>query len=209
MLILKFFSSHGVNDIKVHAFQGLESTLRILYEQLKDDDMHGQFAFINPASVSPVGRLKYVRMVEGGRVIASCLLRATPTQLIFIPYNPRYHWILVVIDMKSMTIYYLDSLRGSIDGFLMNIMQIGLTIYHSHNSNQSDKARKGVVQWKRVQVPMQSVNVECGYYVLRFMNDIIADRSMLTENFHGKRTYTQEEIDEVHDEWTIFFKEYL
>ncbi|KAK4836657.1 hypothetical protein QYF36_025814 [Acer negundo] len=81
--------------------------------------------------------------------------------------------------MKSMTIYYLDSLRGSMDGFLMNIMQIGLTHYHSHNGNQSDK---GVVQWERVQVPMQSVDVECGYYVLRFMKDIIADRSVLTEN---------------------------
>ncbi|KAK2665302.1 hypothetical protein Ddye_003876 [Dipteronia dyeriana] len=158
--------------------------IRMLYKQLKDDDMLGQFAFINPSSVSPAGGLKYVRRGEGGRVIASCLQRATPTQLIFMPYNPR----------------------GSMDAFLMNIMQIGLTNYHSHNGNQSDK---GFVQWECVQVPMQSGNFECGYYVLRFMKDIIADRSVLTENFHGKRTYTQEEIDEVRDEWTTCFLEYL
>ncbi|KAK4834965.1 hypothetical protein QYF36_003224 [Acer negundo] len=33
--------------------------IRMLYEQLKDYDMLGQFAFINPASVSPAGGLKY------------------------------------------------------------------------------------------------------------------------------------------------------
>ncbi|KAK1581588.1 hypothetical protein Q3G72_007185 [Acer saccharum] len=154
----------------------------MLYKQLKGDDMLGQFAFINPASVS----LAIVKRGKGGRVIASCLQRVTLTQLFFMPYNPGCHWILVVIDMKSTTIYYLDSLRGSMDCFLMNIMLIGLTNYHSHNGNQSDE---GVVQWERVQVPMQSVNVECGYYVLRFMKDIIANRSVLTENFHGPQVY--------------------
>ncbi|KAK3195521.1 hypothetical protein Dsin_026831 [Dipteronia sinensis] len=83
---------------------------------------------------------------------------------------------------------------------------LGLSYYHSHNGNQSDTS---MLQWERVQVPMQSTNVECGYYVLRFMKDIITDSSVLTENFHGKRTYTQKEINEVRDEWMLEIKQMI
>ncbi|KAH7568402.1 hypothetical protein JRO89_XS07G0293500 [Xanthoceras sorbifolium] len=97
---------------------------RILYDQLKKDGMLGQFGFINPASVSVVGGFNNaIRRNERACAIANGLQRARQTQLIFMPYNLGFHWTLVVIDMLSMTIYYLDPLRGSVRSDLKNIVQ--------------------------------------------------------------------------------------
>ncbi|TXG53647.1 hypothetical protein EZV62_018903 [Acer yangbiense] len=48
------------------------------------------------------------------------------------------------------------------------------------------------VEWKVVKVPKQPGNVECGYYVLRFMKEIVENPAILTEKFNGKTIYTQD-----------------
>ncbi|BBN68141.1 hypothetical protein Prudu_297S000300 [Prunus dulcis] len=56
--------------------------------------------------------------------------------------------------------------------------------------------------------PKQPSNVECGYYVMRFMRDIIMDPSLAFENKYAKgnqeASYPQEAIDEVRNEWAEF-----
>ncbi|KAI5340562.1 hypothetical protein L3X38_019836 [Prunus dulcis] len=58
--------------------------------------------------------------------------------------------------------------------------------------------------------PKQPSSVECGYYVMRFMRDIIMDPSLAFENKYAKgnqeASYPQEAIDEVRNEWaeTVF-----
>ncbi|KAI5343043.1 hypothetical protein L3X38_010919 [Prunus dulcis] len=58
--------------------------------------------------------------------------------------------------------------------------------------------------------PKQPSNVECRYYVMRFMRDIIMDPSLGFENMYAKgnqeASYPQEAIDEVRNEWaeTVF-----
>ncbi|CAL5321672.1 unnamed protein product [Camellia sinensis] len=59
--------------------------------------------------------------------------------------------------------------------------------------------------WKVVQSPQQPTNVECGFYVMRYMKDLIGDQSILRkQNFNGKKTYTEIELDEVQVEWINF-----
>ncbi|KAK4834898.1 hypothetical protein QYF36_002107 [Acer negundo] len=50
-------------------------------------------------------------------------------------------------------------------------------------------------------VPKQPSSVECGYYVLGFMKEIIENPAILTEKFNGNTIYTQDEVDEVRLEW--------
>ncbi|KAI5351908.1 hypothetical protein L3X38_004799 [Prunus dulcis] len=53
--------------------------------------------------------------------------------------------------------------------------------------------------------PKQPSSVECGYYVMRFMRDIIMDPSLAFEKKYAKGNqeapYPQEAIDEVRNEW--------
>ena len=52
-------------------------------------------------------------------------------------------------------------------------------MYNSHTRKQS--SRKSLI-WKNLQgTPRQLTNVECGYYVMRFMRDIIHDPALAFE----------------------------
>ncbi|KAK9277312.1 hypothetical protein L1049_006852 [Liquidambar formosana] len=72
-------------------------------------------------------------------------------------------------------------------------------------------AHKSYVAWpKDLICPKQPNDVECGYYVMRYMKELIENQSIpIEENFNGKYTYTPEEIDEVRVEWINFIQEYV
>ncbi|CAL9011651.1 unnamed protein product [Prunus brigantina] len=69
----------------------------------------------------------------------------------------------------------------------------------------SGPGRKAPI-WKTLPgTPKQPSSVECGYYVMRFMRDIIMDPSLEFEK-KGKEQapYPQEAIDVVRNEWAEF-----
>ncbi|BBN67845.1 hypothetical protein Prudu_206S000100, partial [Prunus dulcis] len=95
---------------------------------------------------------------------------------------------------KRETVYFLDPLPGHrvVDEEAKNIVN-----------------RRKAVIWKTLSgTPKQPSSVECGYYVMRFMRDIINDPSLGFENKYAKgnqeASYPQEAIDEVRNEWAEF-----
>ncbi|VVA38372.1 PREDICTED: ubiquitin-like-specific protease, partial [Prunus dulcis] len=107
------------------------------------------------------------------------------------------HWILLIVRAKRETVYFLDPLPGNrvVDEEGKNIVNSAIKIYNSHI------ARAG-------RTPKQPSSVECGYYVMRFMRDIIMDPSLAFEKKYAKgkqeAPYPQEAIDEVRNEWAEF-----
>ncbi|VVA40626.1 PREDICTED: transposase, partial [Prunus dulcis] len=80
------------------------------------------------------------------------------------------HWILLIVRAKRETVYFLDPLPGNrvVDEEAKNIVNSAIKIYNSHI------ARAG-------RTPKQPSSVKCGYYVMRFMRDIIMDPSLAFE----------------------------
>ncbi|BBH02512.1 hypothetical protein Prudu_013100 [Prunus dulcis] len=77
---------------------------------------------------------------------------------------------------------------------------------------KTSAGRKAVI-WKTLSgTPKQPSSVECGYYVMRFMRDIIMDPSLAFEKKYAKgkqeAPYPQEAIDEVRNEWAEFVLNY-
>ncbi|KAI5335197.1 hypothetical protein L3X38_025330 [Prunus dulcis] len=101
----------------------------------------------------------------------------------------------------------MDSLPNrSVDEDMRNIVNTSIKIYNSHTSKQS--SRKSPT-WKNLQgTPRQPTNIECGYYVMRFMRDIFHDPGLVfKKNFDKKKepvVYVQEHIDKVRLEWVEF-----
>ncbi|KAI5337918.1 hypothetical protein L3X38_017189 [Prunus dulcis] len=119
------------------------------------------------------------------------------------------HWILLIVRAKKETVYFLDPLLGHrvVDEEAKNIVNSAIKIYNTHIARAG---RKNVI-WKTLSgTPKQPSSVECGYYVMRFMRDIIMDPSLGFENKYAKgnqeASYPQEAIDEVRNEWaeTVF-----
>ncbi|CAL2228508.1 unnamed protein product [Prunus armeniaca] len=101
--------------------------------------------------------------------------------------------------------------KVEIGATVIAVYMSSIKMYNSHTRKQS--SRKSPI-WKNLQgTPRQPTNVECGYYVMRFMRDIIHDPALAFEKKFGKKkepvVYTQEDIDEVRLEWAEFLTKQL
>ncbi|XP_008245993.1 PREDICTED: uncharacterized protein LOC103344146, partial [Prunus mume] len=123
--------------------------MRCLYDRLKEANMCSMVDFIDPAQVSAnVGSL-----TDRSRLVASRLQKTNGEQIFMMPYNPGRHWVLLIVRAKKETVYFLDPLP---------------------ENRVVDEEAKNFVN----STPKQPSNVECGYYVMRFMRDIIMDPSL-------------------------------
>ncbi|CAL8168682.1 unnamed protein product [Prunus armeniaca] len=177
--------------------------MRCLYDRLREANMCSMVGFIDPAQVSAnAGSL-----TDRSRIVASRLQKTDGEQIFMMPYNPGRHWVLLIVRAKRETIYFLDPLPGNrvVDEEGKNIVNSALKIYNSYIGRPS---RKTPI-WKTLPgTPKQPSSVECGYYVMRFMRDIIMDPSLEFEKKFAKgkeqAPYSQAAIDEVRKEWAEF-----
>ncbi|BBN68733.1 hypothetical protein Prudu_550S001400 [Prunus dulcis] len=153
--------------------------MRYLHDVLKQANMCSMVGFIDPATVSANSGT----IAERSRLVAARLQKTDGEQIFMMPYNPGRHWILLIVRAKKETVYFLDPLPGH---------------------RVVDEEAKNIVN----STPKQPSSVECGYYVMRFMRDIIMDPSLGFENKYAKgnqeASYPQEAIDEVRNEWAEF-----
>ncbi|CAI9277278.1 unnamed protein product [Lactuca saligna] len=114
------------------------------------------------------------------------------------------HWVLGVLDMKSNTCYYLYSLSST--NFNMQFLQIvdsAIVMY----ATQSGSNKRVKMNWVNVTSPIQLGSTECGYYMLRFMKEIVEEgiEVLVKDNLgDGKVEYTIDDIDEIREEWLEF-----
>ncbi|BBN70563.1 hypothetical protein Prudu_1503S000400 [Prunus dulcis] len=188
-------------------FAGMEeigaTVLLYLHDVLKQANMCSMVGFIDPATVSANSGT----IADRSRLVAARLQKTDGEQIFMMPYNPGRHWVLLIVRAKRETVYFLDPLPGHrvVDEEAKNIVNSAIKIYNSHIGRAGRKA----VIWKTLSgTPKQPSNVECGYYVMRFMRDIINDPSLGFENKYAKgnqeASYPQEAIDEVRNEWAEF-----
>ncbi|CAL9024998.1 unnamed protein product [Prunus brigantina] len=180
--------------------------MRCLYEQLKKANMCSMVGFIDPAVVSANAGT----ITSRSRIVASRLQKTDGEQIFMMPYNPGL--VSLTGFSKRETVYFLDPLPGIrvVDEEAKNIVNSAIKIYNSHIGRQGRKAPI----WKTLPgTAKQPSSVECGYYVMRFMRDIIMDPSLAFEKTFAKgkdeAPYPQEAIDEVRNEWAEFVRLHL
>ncbi|GAY53356.1 hypothetical protein CUMW_148690 [Citrus unshiu] len=75
----------------------------------------------------------------------------------------------------------------------------GIRIHQSLNSDT-----KANVQWTPVKCPSQPSSFECGYYVMKYMQDIITNVNVLKNNFKGVEEYTVKDLSRLRDQWATY-----
>ncbi|CAL8994466.1 unnamed protein product [Prunus brigantina] len=138
--------------------------------------MCSMVGFIDPATVSANSGT----ITDRSRLVARRLQKTDGEQIFMMPYNPGRHWVLLIVRAKRETVYFLAPLPVNrvVDEEAKNIVNSAIKIYNSHIGRQGHKAPI----WKTLSgTPKQPSSVECGYYVTRFMRDIIMDTSLAFE----------------------------
>ncbi|BBN68117.1 hypothetical protein Prudu_287S000100 [Prunus dulcis] len=131
--------------------------------------MCSMVGFIDPATVSANSGT----IADRSRLVAARLQKTDGEQIFMMPYNPGRHWILLIVRAKRETVYFLDLCQ-----------EIVWSMKRPKNSEH--RAGRKAVIWKTLSTPKQPSSVECGYYVMRFMRDIIMDPSLAFENKYAK-----------------------
>ncbi|KAM7530254.1 hypothetical protein LguiB_033664 [Lonicera macranthoides] len=193
------------NLLEFCAMKSLDATciatyMRHLYD--KYESLRGIVKFFNPASVSATSKLGI------SRLITKKMQNGKGNQICFIPYHiqAKSHWVLIVIDCSSMNVFWLDSSNAKPDEQTKFYINIGL------NSLLID-GRRRMPTWKIIKCPAQRGNVECGYFVMKFMSELMDNPSLSIETkmtkIADKETYTIDEINEIRVEFMEFVVEHL
>ncbi|KAL0543802.1 hypothetical protein IC582_018907 [Cucumis melo] len=158
-----------------------------------------RYVFVDPSLISAGHSTQEIR----ARNLCSRLMTSKQDQLVVAPYNPGDHWSLVIINPYDDVVYHLDSLRTSSRDDIKYVTNMALTIFQSQKNLK--KTRKTTF-WKVVKVG----TVECGYYVMRYMREILSkNTSIITDAIDTRNSYSQLELDEVRVEWAEFLSRYI
>nr|KAJ0223304.1 hypothetical protein LSAT_V11C200071280 [Lactuca sativa] len=151
------------------------SYMMVLFNKMKygsPERDHG-ICFVNPTLISPSTRKgKSKNIDDASRGLADRLSKRKGNDIIFMPYNPGRHWVLGVLDMKLDNCSYLDSLSSS--NFNIQLKQIvdsAMVLY----ATQSGSNKRVKLNWVNVMCPVRPGGTECGYYMVRFMKEIVEE----------------------------------
>ncbi|KAL4016482.1 hypothetical protein IC575_024134 [Cucumis melo] len=112
--------------------------------------------------------------------------------------------MLHVIDLRENCVYVLDSLRSKVNEDIHGVInvKVGLKTWQAKHDLQRYRSTP---KWRPIKCPRQLDFVGCGYYVQKYIHEIVHNSSTsITSLFNTKNAYRQEEIDEIQNEWETF-----
>ncbi|XP_074310171.1 uncharacterized protein LOC141645919 isoform X1 [Silene latifolia] len=127
-------------------------------------------------------------------------------KLVFAPYFEGNHWMLAAINPKDSVVYWCDP-AGTREPreFLKDTINMAIT---KINSMDPEKCQQKELEWKIIKCPTQPFgSVLCGYYVCRYMLEIIRGRYINiipSFMFKAPKIYSVQQIDEVRDIWATY-----
>ncbi|KAH6787677.1 hypothetical protein C2S52_007229 [Perilla frutescens var. hirtella] len=194
-----------IADVKAKAAQivkveGSKKTCR-------DTNLLSRIRFANPyeTSFSPK-----VDVDQRAGKVGNRLIGTSTNQLVLVPCNVGFHWIMTVIDPHRETVYLLDSLsHQNHNEQWKHAVDMAIRIF---NSSISKKGRKKPL-WEIIKSPRQPDSKQCGFYIMRYMKDIVeACRSSEMISLHSLfagGNYSRNELDEVRAEWAECLQDYV
>ncbi|KAH6787328.1 hypothetical protein C2S52_006880 [Perilla frutescens var. hirtella] len=170
-----------------------------LYTKLKEENTNDGFLFVNPFSISYAPK---VQRDERARMLAERLESASSDQLVLVPCNVGEHWILTIIQPHKEHVILMDPLaHRNRDSTWKYVVDIAMNMF---NAKLGKKGKK-TPNWEVIKGPIQPDSKQCGYYVMRFVNDIVKglakDDNISIGSLFNKKEYSKVEIDEIREDW--------
>ncbi|KAK9723848.1 hypothetical protein RND81_05G029800 [Saponaria officinalis] len=136
---------------------------------------------------------------------------ATGKKLFLAPYNEDgRHWVLAAIMPVKKQIFWLDSLHGQPTETFKKLINSAFTKKATSSDSEQTETDTSLTFITISGVSQQPDDKQCGYYVCRFMFEIITRRYIVIPerynimNHSHISEYTNQEIDEVRDFWGKF-----
>ncbi|KAA0055004.1 transposase [Cucumis melo var. makuwa] len=187
----------NMNEVKTFT---LVAYMMYLYSSVSGSKENMQYVFVDPSLIS-FGNTQESRI----RNLCSRLMVSKPDQVVLAPFNPGGHWALLAINAYEDTVFYLDSLRTTSKATTRYVTDTAIEIFHSQKN--INKSRKQTL-WRTC--PLQVGSTTCGYYVMKYMREIVNRGSIvISDSIDTRKSYSQAELDEVRVELVEFVGSYM
>ncbi|XP_058760680.1 uncharacterized protein LOC131634023 isoform X2 [Vicia villosa] len=121
------------------------------------------------------------------------------------------HWFLVAINPIREVVYFLYSLHNDLISTyeaMKELVDTVIQVFRAQRGSQVPKSKANNITWIRVECPEQCNEVDCGFYMLRFMKEIlllnqIEIPSKYFDDFKCA-TYSRSKLDELKEDWCQF-----
>ncbi|KAL6580203.1 hypothetical protein OROMI_008227 [Orobanche minor] len=167
------------NIMEILDDQWLSSSSIVLYIRYlgdvylsKNPELSAKFSFASPHTVPPL-----VDLPAASNYLADCLLRYVGVDhLVLMPNNVGKHWVLVAINTKTESIYYMDPAKdGKVirNQNLKQLVEHGMRAFRTRRPGSTTKAQFNSFKWNNIQCPKQPDGIHSGYYVGCFIESIL------------------------------------
>ncbi|XP_038895930.1 uncharacterized protein LOC120084092 isoform X2 [Benincasa hispida] len=168
-----------------------------------DSEITKKFVIVDQATISSHVKPQELR----SKNLINRLEMVSLDQLVLIPYNTGCHWILIIINLQENCVYVMDSLRSKILEEFQGVINTSLKNWQAKHSLEQYRTR---IRWKPIKCPRQFGAIECGYYVQKYIREIVQNSNTHISNlFNTRLAYEQKEIDAVRLEWAEFVARFV
>ncbi|KAL9235994.1 hypothetical protein vseg_010710 [Gypsophila vaccaria] len=193
--------------LNVSCIQVFMMFLQKLCEEHKYEGV-SSIGFLCPTIMSQLGEDKNLNNQVMTYVDCS-LLKMGNVDIILVPFCREMHWMLVIICPLIHKAYFCDPMTTTKrDTSFKLILQIA---FRSFRAKGGLTLKAGLsMKWSNFVCPQQPGSTECGYYVMRYMLDLIRHYRKIKDAdkwFGSKAAYTRDEINEVRELWATHFME--
>ncbi|CAI8605920.1 unnamed protein product [Vicia faba] len=100
---------------------------------------------------------------------------ASTKSLYLLPYNTGCHWLLLAINPIKEVVYYLNSVDGDWTNYpeMKLVIDTSIQVFRCQRGARVPRSRSNNINWIKVQCPQQQNGIDCGYFVLMFIKEII------------------------------------
>ncbi|XP_074326989.1 uncharacterized protein LOC141664932 [Apium graveolens] len=140
-----------------------------LCKQLKDD----KFAFMLPSRLAiPHNHEQQKCKEEATDYMTSLLVANKKKRYILTPYIQEDHWILLLFCLNESAIYVFDSLKKERKIRLTTPARMAFKLYVPQGGMKNNR-KEFIWHHTEVQCPQQKRGTKCGFFVMRYMYDIV------------------------------------
>ncbi|XP_058773968.1 uncharacterized protein LOC131647871 [Vicia villosa] len=155
----------------------IDTYIRFLYEKLMHlTGLRQRFAFLAPF-ITNLGLIISKPDEVMAYVLNRFMASINSEKLFFLPFNTGNggHWLLVAINPISEVVYFLDSLHNPVSTYeaMKKLVDTVIQVFRAQRGSQVPKSKANNITWIQVECPGQRNEVDCGFYMLQFMKEIL------------------------------------
>ncbi|XP_014516924.1 uncharacterized protein LOC106774413 [Vigna radiata var. radiata] len=161
--------------------------------------------------LSPQITIHELSMKDGMQKIVTLFLdNGVIDKFVLAPINISQHWVLLGINIKLEIIHYLDPMAVDINmrQELKKLFDMVIQTYRAQIGYMVSKSKSNNIKWTSIKCPKQSNDNDCGYYVCRYMKEIITycEGGKIPTNYFSScrsQQYCDNQIIEVMEDWCL------